>query len=112
MIELIPSGLSSISVQSSGNAINTRNMFTKNKMQVIDLGFKNQGTNSLATITFDGGEITLSSGTKGEGAHWSPYVPSGFFDLGNYNVNFSAINPAAAVVHNLFVGYRFKIEKV
>lgn len=112
MEKLIPSAVSSISVQTSGNAINTRNMAGFNNMQIIDLGFKNQGTNSLATITFDGGSITLRSGTNGEGASWSPFIPSGFYDLGNYNVQFSAIDPAAATVHNLFVGYRFKIHKV
>ena len=110
MFDLIPSAASSITVEVSGNAINTRNMFLHNKIQVIDLGFKNKGKNSYAIISFDGGEIVLTSGPLGAGEAWSPFIPSGFYDSGNYNVKFVPIDGAAESIHNLFVGYRKKLS--
>lgn len=78
-------------------------MYKQQGIQVIAVGFKNQGTNSRAIIRFDGGEVTLSSGTKAEGATWANNMPQGVIDLTNYKVSFTSDGGAGAQVDKLQV---------
>ena len=83
-------------------------------MQVVDIGFYNQGTGSIAIIKFDGGEIRLApspKSTNGAGAGWSPNLPSGFIDCTDYRVTFEADGSGLPQVNNLFIGYRYVIKK-
>lgn len=111
MDKLKPTTVSSKTAGEAGSAISTRNMLCQQGIQVVDIGFKNQGTSSTAILKFDGGEIRLASGSKGEGASFSPFIPFGYCDSCDYQVTFEHDGGAAPQVNKLFVGYRFVIKE-
>lgn len=113
-MELIPTTVSSITISGGGGVLSTKQMHRLQQMFVVDIGFYNQGTGSIAIIKFDGGEIRLASGPKntfGAGASWCPFLPSGFIDCTDYRVTFEADGSGLPQVNNLFIGYRYLIKK-
>lgn len=94
MFELIPCAHSGRTITTT-DAFNCLNM-ARNGEKVVTVEFKNQGSNSIAIIEFMGGEIRLASGSKGEGATWSPYIATGTYCLTNFKVRFEAAGAGAS----------------
>lgn len=94
MFELLPCAHSGRTIQTT-DAFNCLNMAKKGEL-VVTVEFKNQGSNSIAIIEFMGGEITLASGSKGEGASWSPFIATGTYCETNFKVRFEAAGAGAS----------------
>lgn len=92
--------------------ISCRNMFVKQQIRVVDVGFQNQGTNSVAIVTYDTGQSRLISGTSGAGAFFSPKIPSGYFDVSTYQITFEPLDQALAYEHKLNFSFCEIVEKI
>lgn len=92
--------------------INNRELYKKQHIRIVDIGFQNQGSNSIAIIKYDSGETRLASGTNGAGAWFSPKIDAGYCDVSQYTITFEPINPALAYEHKLNYSFRQIVDTV
>jgi len=109
MFELLPCAHSGRTIQTD-DAFNCYNM-AKGGEFVVTAEFKNQGSNSTAIIEFMGGQITLASGSKGEGASWSPFIATGTYCETNFKVRFENGGGAGAQTDRLQVVYSTIVKR-